>query len=407
MSRPRFVPSVGILLTLTCGVLTGASAAEPPADGIYLPTATGQTETDEYTRYELLAPGSGRFRITYEVTATTAGAKYFYNPIRKGSAASDESVLDAMTGKPLQFEIVSGADARKDALMADADLDMTTSRSTLARPVPTNGQGRLVIVKTYEDREELLRRRQDDRLRPAARRPSQQGRAARGLRSRRPDGAVAGPHRKRRPNRDQLREATEAVRRRSCSARRRARGPVRRPRRRLRRSNAAGNRRSKARRRKIGLSERAHQDRDIVYFLQQPETHAFALYHDYTETRPGVNGYANVVRNGSDGEQSVGEHSRYRRAAAGEGDERRRDDRVEDQRRRDRRSRRARRRDSVSRPCRPDSRCACGSRRPTPHRSATSWTATSWCSTAVSAGRAMPSCCRRVGTAPSARFPRR
>jgi hypothetical protein len=47
------------------------------------------------------------------------------------------------------------------------------------------------------------------------------------------------------------------------------------------------------------LSERAHQDRDIVYFLQQPETHAFSLYHDYTETRPGINGYANVVREGS------------------------------------------------------------------------------------------------------------
>jgi hypothetical protein len=47
------------------------------------------------------------------------------------------------------------------------------------------------------------------------------------------------------------------------------------------------------------LSERAHQDRDIVYFLQQPETHAFSLYHDYTETRAGVNGYANVVRGGS------------------------------------------------------------------------------------------------------------
>jgi hypothetical protein len=47
------------------------------------------------------------------------------------------------------------------------------------------------------------------------------------------------------------------------------------------------------------LSERAHQDREIVYFLQQPETHAFSLYHDYTETRAGVNGYANVVRAGS------------------------------------------------------------------------------------------------------------
>jgi hypothetical protein len=47
------------------------------------------------------------------------------------------------------------------------------------------------------------------------------------------------------------------------------------------------------------LSERAHQDREIVYFLQQPETHAFSLYHDYTEARTGVNGYANVVRAGS------------------------------------------------------------------------------------------------------------
>jgi len=47
------------------------------------------------------------------------------------------------------------------------------------------------------------------------------------------------------------------------------------------------------------LSERARQDREIVYFLQQPETHAFDLYHDYTESRPGVDNYLNVVRGGS------------------------------------------------------------------------------------------------------------
>jgi hypothetical protein len=47
------------------------------------------------------------------------------------------------------------------------------------------------------------------------------------------------------------------------------------------------------------LSERAHQDREIVYFLQPPETHAFDLYHDYTESRPGVAAYYNVVRKGS------------------------------------------------------------------------------------------------------------
>jgi len=47
------------------------------------------------------------------------------------------------------------------------------------------------------------------------------------------------------------------------------------------------------------LSERAHQDREIVYFLKEPESHAFRLYHDYTESRPGVDKYLNVVRAGS------------------------------------------------------------------------------------------------------------
>ena len=52
-------------------------------------------------------------------------------------------------------------------------------------------------------------------------------------------------------------------------------------------------------RRDTRLTERARQDRDIVYFLQQPETHSFDLYHDYTESRPGTDKYLNVVRRGS------------------------------------------------------------------------------------------------------------
>jgi hypothetical protein len=55
------------------------------------------------------------------------------------------------------------------------------------------------------------------------------------------------------------------------------------------------------------LSERAHQDRDIVYFLKEPETHAFHLYHDYTESRAGVDKYLNVVRVGG----TVSEPSAY------------------------------------------------------------------------------------------------
>src|SRR5207302_8689114 len=79
------------------------------------------------------------------------------------------------------------------------------------------------------------------------------------------------------------------------------------------------------------LSERAHQDREIVYFLQQPDTHAFSLYHDYTEARPGVNGYANVVREGSVASHPSARVSRYRRRVAGARDERRGDDSVENQ----------------------------------------------------------------------------
>src|SRR6202789_3032976 len=81
----------------TCAVSRG----QTQKDGVVLPAATGaQTETDEYTRYELLAPETASFKIYYEVTATTAGAKFFYNPIRKGSVASDERVYDARSEKP-------------------------------------------------------------------------------------------------------------------------------------------------------------------------------------------------------------------------------------------------------------------------------------------------------------------
>ena len=50
---------------------------------------------------------------------------------------------------------------------------------------------------------------------------------------------------------------------------------------------------------RVTVSERAFQDREIVYFLNEPATHSFSLYHDYTEVRAGVDKYLNVVRRGS------------------------------------------------------------------------------------------------------------
>jgi hypothetical protein len=124
--------------------LTSLSAA-PPAKA-----PAGPVEADEYTRYELLSPGSSRFHILYEVTAIAPGATAFFNPIRKGSEASDERVFDRMTGKTLSFRVVSGDEARRGGL-ADAEPDVSYIRIELPRPVPEDGGVRLLIEKTYRD----------------------------------------------------------------------------------------------------------------------------------------------------------------------------------------------------------------------------------------------------------------
>ncbi len=111
---------------------------------------------DTYTRYELLAPESHQFKIYYEVTETRPGAKYHFNAIREGAEASDESVTDSATGKPLKFEVVTGAQACE----ASADKSPTAERFNssskyiqvyLAHPVPARGEYRLTIIKTYKD----------------------------------------------------------------------------------------------------------------------------------------------------------------------------------------------------------------------------------------------------------------
>ena len=36
------------------------------------------------------------------------------------------------------------------------------------------------------------------------------------------------------------------------------------------------------------LAERAYQDREILYELQEPQSHAFRITHDYTERKEGA-----------------------------------------------------------------------------------------------------------------------
>src|SRR5512146_1344753 len=141
--RPNvaLVALVAIAIAATAAERGGAQATRPAP----------QTESDAYTRYELLAPGSAKFRIIYEVTATTAGATYYFNPIRKVSVATDEHVSDRATGKPLEFDVVGSAVANAGGVRS-RDTTQTYIRVKLARPVPADGgEARVLIDKTYED----------------------------------------------------------------------------------------------------------------------------------------------------------------------------------------------------------------------------------------------------------------
>ena len=72
---------------------------------------------DEFTLYELQPPETHQFAITYDVTATREGAPFFFNPIRPGSVATKERVIERSSGKELKFETVNGKDAKATGLV--------------------------------------------------------------------------------------------------------------------------------------------------------------------------------------------------------------------------------------------------------------------------------------------------
>jgi len=274
-------------------------------------TAGAQSSSaDSYTRYELLAPDTASFRIVYDVSATTAGARFYFNPIREGSEASDESVIDRMTGAPLKFEVVTGEQARADG-QRGASATGHYIKIHLARPVPGGGEARLRILKTYKDAKSYytegdlivfdrsLGIKRNAVVLPrgyelvSCNFPSQVIEEA--------DGRLAISHWNGTPSAAPL---VIKARKLPASADTRPASPAGtgpRP-----AAPAAGSAAAPPpapapvdELHNLRISERAFQDREIVYFLKQPDTHAFSLYHDYTESREGVDKYINVVREGS------------------------------------------------------------------------------------------------------------
>ena len=262
-----------------------------------------QNDSDSYTRYELLDVSTQSFRIIYDVSAVRSGDVYYFNTLRKGSEHIVDAVIDRKTGQELEWTIVDGNTAMKNGLNnADAGTDYLQIK--LLDPVPENGETRLRIDKTYKDPSGYFK--EGDRIV-----------FTRSLGIKRnsvvlPPGyellSCNTPVQVEMFDSDRVKVSFINVSPGAVNLRIEARAipnynkPV------LLRQDALpwdeyqqapeGRDKSHARL-NYSFTERAYQDREIVYFLQQPETHSFRLYHDYTEPRSGVNKYLNVVRAGS------------------------------------------------------------------------------------------------------------
>lgn len=317
-----------VLVSMTLGMpLTGPPEADaqpvPPATTSIV--ASRQTQADDYTSYELLGPETHQFRILYDVTATTPGATVYLNPIRPGSVASDERVTDLATGRALPLAIIAGRDARRLGL-PDAPEDAEYLRIDLARPVPAGGgEQRIRIDKTYLDPASYTRdgddivfarslgiRRNKVVLPPAyelvsVNTPAQvfveeDGRVAVSFVNVQP-GQVAVQVRARRLPAAQ--PAAPAVARARAAASdagpppATVQAPTGQPSLAPVTARPPSGESMLAASAAMRVSDRAFQDREITYWLQAPDTHAFDIAHDYTETREGVDRYLNIVRGGS------------------------------------------------------------------------------------------------------------
>lgn len=265
---------------------------------LFIATQILAQSDDDYTRYELQDPATNSFRILYEVSATQPGATFFYNTLRRGSEHKVDQVTDLASGKSLVWSIVSGEVAMKNGL-EKPDKDTQYLQIKLAKPIAKNSEYRLLIDKTYSDSksyyavgdkiifERSLGIKRNSVVLPkgyeliSCNYPSQimmegDGRLTISFVNSSPDAITL---------RIEARKLLKPV----------TIPPVLAP-----ENLPLGQGRDKSNvRMGFTFAESAHLTREIVYFLQQPETHSFRLYHDYTETKPGVDNYVNVVRAGS------------------------------------------------------------------------------------------------------------
>lgn len=248
------------------------------AIAMVLATSAAAAADDEFTLYELLDPDTHRFAITFDVTTSRAGARYFLNGVRGGSEVFDERVVDRATGLELDWELISGAEAKAEGLASERTPDDARFiKVHLASPVPEGGEARLRIIKTYADAASYWR--DGDTIH-----------FERGLGIR--ANAVALP-----AGYELLASAVPSLV--STMVDGRAKVSFLND-----RNDSLGvhiiARRGAAGATASPVSHRAEQDREITYWLNDPATGSFKISHDFTVSEPGQRYVYNFVRAGSE-----------------------------------------------------------------------------------------------------------
>jgi hypothetical protein len=271
----------GRLTTYAAGLILGSA--------VLLSQAPMAGEQDAYTRIELLSPQTGAFKVTLDVAVTTPGARQFVAPLWPGTQMTEFKATDLMTGGKLDVSL---------RVMKNAAGIPPAVAVNLARPVPKDGQGR-IRIEMYARNSGMfkssapnaffsipLRAPRGTIVLPSGYELQSVDLPAQILTE--PDGRISVSYM------HQLApDAAITLTMKAGIPTGAAAAP--KPLTNARSWEPAGQKPTERAR----LTERATQDRDIVYFLQEPSTNAFALYHDYTETRPGTDKYINVVRAGS------------------------------------------------------------------------------------------------------------
>lgn len=259
-----------------------------------------QFSDDEYTRYELLDPVTQSFRILYDVSAITPGAQFYFNPLRIGSEHKVDGVTDRMTGQKLLWTIANADNARRSGFV-EAENGTDYLKIKLANPVPIGGEYRLRIDKTYKDTASYFTKEDRiifDRSLGIKRNAIILPKGYELIKCNYPSQVMMEPDGRLKISFINIGSQTilfhvEARKLPTSANTSLARLTIAE-------NQTPGQGRNKSTARvNFDFPERANQTREIVYFLQQPETNSFRLYHDYTEEKEGIDRYINVVRPGS------------------------------------------------------------------------------------------------------------